>query len=237
MKTHIILTFAFVFLFILACKKNDSTPSSSSSSVPEVFKKFSSSVEIYAEGDFIVLKTKDVPNHKSPYWGSSSANYETPQSGMTVNPNSIKEQNYVLKIPKNPKENTSSAATPLDAIGIAVNGVVLFNQYAGPNQPLDNEIKTFDRYNGHPAIQNNYHYHIEPKYITNNDANLVGFLLDGFPVYGKKDADGTTPVLDANNGHFGVTPDYPNGIYHYHITDNAPYICGGYKGTKGTVTN
>ena len=37
---------------------------------------------------------------------------------------------------------------------MAVNGVALFNQYAGRNStgwlPLDNEIETFDIYNGQP---------------------------------------------------------------------------------------
>src|SRR5262249_48030069 len=30
--------------------------------------------------------------------------------------------------------------------------------------------------------------------------------------------------LDLCNGHFSPTPQYPNGIYHYHITLQFPYI-------------
>lgn len=30
--------------------------------------------------------------------------------------------------------------------------------------------------------------------------------------------------LDMCNGHFGPTPEYPDGIYHYHITVEFPYI-------------
>ena len=30
--------------------------------------------------------------------------------------------------------------------------------------------------------------------------------------------------LDECNGRFGVTPEYPDGIYHYYITDDYPYI-------------
>ncbi|MEM9172332.1 MAG: YHYH protein [Pseudomonadota bacterium] len=30
--------------------------------------------------------------------------------------------------------------------------------------------------------------------------------------------------LDACNGRFGVTPQYPNGIYHYFVTDDYPFI-------------
>jgi hypothetical protein len=43
--------------------------------------------------------------------------------------------------------------------------------------------------------------------------------------------------LDKYHGHTSTTTDYPNGIYHYHITDAAPYINGdGYYGTPGTVS-
>ena len=30
--------------------------------------------------------------------------------------------------------------------------------------------------------------------------------------------------LDLCNGRFGITPEYPAGIYHYYITDDYPYI-------------
>jgi hypothetical protein len=30
--------------------------------------------------------------------------------------------------------------------------------------------------------------------------------------------------LDECNGRFGVTPEFPNGIYHYYITDTYPFI-------------
>ncbi|MEM9208129.1 MAG: YHYH protein [Pseudomonadota bacterium] len=30
--------------------------------------------------------------------------------------------------------------------------------------------------------------------------------------------------LDACNGRYGVTPEYPNGIYHYFVTDDYPFI-------------
>lgn len=36
--------------------------------------------------------------------------------------------------------------------------------------------------------------------------------------------------LDECNGRFGVTPEYPNGTYHYVITDSFPYIHRRFKG-------
>ena len=116
-----------------------------------------------------------------------------------------------------------------------------FNQAGTNNQPLTNEINSFDQYAGHPQNQGVYHYHLEPTYLTSNKGQdaLLGFLLDGFPVYGpfENDVKITNENLDEYHGHSHITPDYPNGIYHYHITDTDPYINGnGYYGSPGTVS-
>ena len=116
----------------------------------------------------------------------------------------------------------------------------LYNQYAGPNQPLTSEIDSFDQYNGHPQQQGQYHYHVEPLYLTTQKGKdaLLGFLLDGFPVYGPSENSKTltSKDLDVYHGHSHATKEYPNGIYHYHITADDPYINGsGFYGTPGTV--
>jgi len=36
--------------------------------------------------------------------------------------------------------------------------------------------------------------------------------------------------LDAFNGRFGSTPEYPDGIYHYYITEEFPYVSRMFKG-------
>ena len=103
------------------------------------------------------------------------------------NPNSISTGLYTFKIPIKPVAATKVTATPLGAIGISLNGVPFYNQYAGPNQPLAGEMTSFDQYYGHPAPGGKYHYHVEPLYLTQVKADkmaLLGFLLDGFPVYG-----------------------------------------------------
>lgn len=140
----------------------------------------------------------------------------------------------------NPVAATTHASTPLGAIGVAINGVPLFNQYAGPNQPLTDEITSFDQYWGHPTGTSIYHYHAEPTYLTATKGKeaLMGFLLDGFPVYGPEENGAAVTGLDVYHGHTGATVDYPNGIYHYHITNDDPYINGnGFYGTAGTVSN
>lgn len=56
---------------------------------------------------------------------------------------------------------------------------------------------------------------------------MVGVLLDGVFLYGRKDypSNDYPTDLDASGGHFGPTPHNPDGEYHYHIINeeyNAP---------------
>lgn len=201
-----------------------------------MYSQFGGSVSVTIDASTAVLRTTDIPDHRSPYFGAGHAMYEAPHAGMQVNPHSIAAQNIVLRVPLTPQVSNPSD-TPLGPIGVAVNGVVFFNQYAAGRQPLTNEIFSFDRYNGHPAPSNQYHYHFEPTWITSTSkSRLIGVLLDGFPVYGPQDAGGVTPAnLDVCNGHVAATPEFPDGLYHYHTTTVVPYIAGCYRGVPGTM--
>jgi hypothetical protein len=214
------------------------TPTTSAISTQAMFSKFAGNgVSVSFEGTTAVIRTSDTPDHKSPYWGTSNANYEAPHSGMQINPHVIATQNLTFRITTTPAAATNTSDTPLGPIGISVNGVVFYNQYAAGRQPLTSEIVSFDRYNGHPNPNNQYHYHFEPVAITaSSRSRLIGVLLDGFPVYGPIDSDGSTPSnLDGCNGHTSITADFQGGIYHYHTTSAVPYISGCYRGTSGTV--
>ncbi len=197
--------------------------------------------EAYLDGEMLVIRTDDIPNHASPYFATNDASYEAPHEGMQLNPNRIYAQDFEFRVPLNPKISGTLEETRLGPIGVATNGVVFFNQYAGRTAtgwvPLDQEIETFDRFNGHPQQQGAYHYHLEPTYLTESDpSTLIGVMLDGFPIYGPYDADLSVPSdLDACNGHEHVTAEFPNGIYHYHATPEPPYLIGCFKGTAGTL--
>ena len=231
-------------LLISSCKKTKDDTTTTTATVPAVFSKFNSTVTISSDGTYITLKSNGLPDHKSPYYGIGNTKYEAyngTNAAFAINPNTIISQNLTFKIPANPAVATSHEATPMGPMGISVNGVPIFNQYAAGGAPLTGEINSFDQYNGHPQMSGQYHYHVEPLYITaakGKDA-LIGFLLDGFPIYGPKEngATVTAAMLDVYHGHTGITADYPAGIYHYHITADAPYINGnGFYGTKGSVT-
>lgn len=247
-------SFKFIALFTLilcsSCKKDAASSGGSSiaANVPDIYKKIYGATSMTSDGSYVTIKTTGTPDHKSIYYPASSSLYES-FSGTTFggntfskNPNSISTQSYTFKIPVNPVEASSKQATPLGPIGVSVNGVPFFNQYAGPNQPLTGEVVSFDQSWGHPAPGGMYHYHVEPIYLTRiklTKSSLLGFLLDGFPVYGPEENGQTitNAQLDAYHGHKSATADYPNGIYHYHITDTDPYINGsGFYGTPGTIT-
>jgi hypothetical protein len=227
----------------LGGEEGSGSDGSGSVSIPAMYAKFESEVEVSTDGNLVVLRSNDVPDHGSPYFDLSDPRYEAydgnnPQ--FNLNPNRIREQQLTLRVPADPSEASVHETTPLGVIGLAVNGVAIFNQYAGFAQPLTREVDTFDQYNGHPQQTGVYHYHVEPLWLTRDDPTaLVGVLLDGFPVYGPEE-DGrrlTNTDLDAYHGHFGPTADFSDGIYHYHVTDEDPYINGsGFFGVAGTVS-
>ncbi|MBO3700654.1 YHYH protein [Roseivirga sp. E12] len=244
-----VLFFALPFL-IFSCGNDDTTVDDNdddiTTEVPELFQRFSDNVSVSVDGDFIVIVTDDVPDHPSPYFDTGNPLHEAyngNNANFNLNPNRISSQTITFRIPINPSEAANKEATSLGAMGVSLNGVVFFNQYAGPNnQPLTSEIDSFDQYLGHPQQTGVYHYHQEPTYLTSTLGSnaLLGWLLDGFPVYGPVE-DGTrvnNSDLDDYHGHAHVTTEYPNGIYHYHITDADPYINGnGFYGVAGTVSN
>ncbi len=223
------------------------TTTSNATTTLEILKQVYGATSVAIEGNFAVIKTTGLPDHKSPYykdteWASTKYEaYNGTNAKFALNPNRISTQSMVYKFPINPTKAEKSSATPLGAIGVSLNGVPFFNQYAAQNAPLTNEINGFDQYGGHPQQQGQYHYHVEPTYLTakkGKDA-LLGFLLDGFPVYGplEKGKTVTNSDLDGYHGHSHATAEYPNGIYHYHITDADPYLNGnGFYGTAGTVS-
>jgi hypothetical protein len=240
----------FALILFLACSNSDNPSDGGTNvtyTVPDVYKKIYGATSITSDGTYITIKTNGQPDHKSVYYSTSNAKYEsfsgTTFGGTTFkkNPNTISTTlAYTFKIPLNPVVAANHAATPLGAIGVSINGVPFFNQYAGPNQPLTNEIVSFDQYWGHPQQTGAYHYHVEPTYLTQTKGKsaLLGFLLDGFPVYGPEENGVAVTGLDVYHGHTSATADYPNGIYHYHITNTDPYINGnGFYGTAGTVSN
>lgn len=151
-----------------------------------------------------------------------------------------------LSVPLVPEVADATTETGMGAIGVTLSGAVLFDPYEGDNTTLANDdnftidgVPFIDDCGGHPAPPiGQYHYHGVPTCTVaevdtpGQHSVLLGYLLDGFAVYGPHDVDGEAPTdLDGCNGHFGATPEFPQGVYHYHLTETAPYAPTCYHGT------
>lgn len=251
------LTLLVTCILIYSCSKDDDSPAIPAEEEVSITEEgvsitsvvqatYTSAVTISTSDGSITLRSNGTPNHVSPYWGVGNALYEAQMAGSTLNPGTIREQVYAMTIPTNPTEATNKEVTTLGPIGMALNGVPIYNDREGGNVPVDaNVLGSFDRAGAHPGPGNTYHYHCTGDFTGNDNANLIGFLRDGFPIYARKDMDGSYPSnLDTNGGHIGTTADFSMPIYHYHASNTAYlgsrfYIlkAGSYNGTKGTFTN
>jgi hypothetical protein len=69
-----------------------------------------------------------------------------------------------------------------------------------------------------------------PFYI---DADVPSGKYDGTYIQDYKYYAGSGD-LDECNGRFAITPEYPSGVYHYHVTDSWPYVMSCFKGKPAT---
>ncbi len=175
--------------------------------------------------------------------------YDGSQYPHSAGNNMIEEQGLIMKMSITPSPASNKASTPYATIGLAINGVSFFNENAAPGDEITEELFTFDQCSGHPQQSGVYHYHVDPVCLirdlggsvedkdktvdgstyywiedsgTNADL-LLGFLLDGFPVYGPVDSGetdchaATVPAIDQYNGHSHCTGEFNEAIYHYHV--------------------
>jgi hypothetical protein len=153
------------------------------------------------------------------------------------NPNRIAPQNVLLSLPLNPVLAARPGCVPMGMIGFAVSGVAIFNAFdlAGRDAPAY-EIQ--DRCNGHPERGNRYHYHDWSPCLKTGDPDApVGWMLDGFPILGPRDATRrayTNADLDECHGRTGrvVIEGRATTSYHYRFTREYPYTIGCFRGTS-----
>lgn len=209
---------------------DDSGGSSSAGITPlAAFEDFNANaVAVSFDGGEITIESNGLPNHTSPYWDTGNSLYIDPVVANTsqMSPGKISERSYTLSVPASPQKASSTSATGLGPIGIAVTGAPIFNDQEGPNASLSENVASgFDYAGGHMG-PTGYHYHLEAADVTENtllsfdDDNLVGILQDGFLIYGRKcNATGGHPTdLDVSGGHTSST-QHSDGdeFYHYHI--------------------
>lgn len=195
----------------------------------------SEATAIYLDGSNVVIETTGLPDHETVYWGEGNALYkEEPDVDRTPSIMSSNNNATTIVVDATPNLTGSTVSTQLNTIGIAVSGASIFNDQEGGG-PLNQAAASLDWTGAHigPGV---YHYHLEPKAFTDDDDKLVGILLDGVFLYGRKcTSTGTYPTdLDASGGHTTAT-QYTDGEeeYHYHIINELYSTTGSYLAFAG----
>jgi hypothetical protein len=156
------------------------------------------------------------PDHKSNYFPTANPCWES-YTAAVQNPNLLAVQSYDVEFPLSPNM-MSRPMMGVAVVGMALDGVPIYGNFAAPGDDIYQEAKTFDRCGGHPQGSGDYHYHCEPYAITDDDDRFVGAMRDGYPIYGRRDPDQSYPTLDTYGGHTGTTVDSPTtSVYHYHV--------------------
>lgn len=187
---------------------------------------FADKVLVTCDDEQAVLNSDTYPDH-TLMTGIVGTNEQVP----------VPSSGYAAAVPLRPV----IGATPQTrdaALGVAVNGVPIFDYTGGGEMSVDDLFhhqtqhdtlitQQLDVCGGHAGRGDDYHYHVAPVCMIeqmNNagHAAIIGWAYDGFPIYGDNNPDGT-PIaegtLDVCNGQTDDTFGY-----RYHTSSGAPYI-------------
>ena len=215
---------------------------------------------------FIKVECNGVPNYTPRIYNDTGNSIEIKgiweqelrkaSDGEDGNPNYIGEHEHVFFIPKNPSGRnwkwSRKNELPLDAIGVAVNGCLLYNSFTAGRNTYAVESELFDSCCGHPDSNKQYHYHQHPlcatgnasltnvpqteisNYIndlvkTNTVSPVIGYMFDGVPVTGpvSYNENGEVRILQPSYDHDEYVKDkgdldYYNGICSPLVKDGEP---------------
>lgn len=224
--------------------------------VPLFYQKYFQCVDITMNGDDVVIASDGLPQHNTFYYGQGHekfVEFDTQGGEYNPNPNRIAAQNHSITISSNPVArtltinddlvdgavNTNNNEYGMGTVGLALDGVSIFNSLAAPGDVIENEVFTFDSYNAHPEMSGNYHYHTDSAgplevlefldHVTDAtpgqaELEIYGMMCDGTVVMGCTELDGSEPNdsdFDAQNGHVHDLSDdehtHFEDRYHVHI--------------------
>ena len=178
----------------------------------------SANIAFSTEGTNRVITTNFCPNH----------------AVRTINPNDARENSHFgitdQRYPMPLAPTLAPAAQQINltcipsAVGFARSGAVFFSVFPGTcgSDAVKLEGNTFDECGGHAEMTGMYHYHMTPSCThsthatTGQHSPLMGYMVDGIPIYGPLGASGNVPTdLDACGGH--ASDGGNGGNYHYHL--------------------
>ena len=159
------------------------------------------------------------------------------------NPNTIEAHTVSYTFPAIPEIASEPGCVTYGPSGIALSGSAIYHGASTlANDAAAHEM--LDRFGGHTDGTKTYHYHFMADDLENHLAphtsghsDLMGYMMDGFGIYGPYDEDGkmlSSEDVDECHGH--SHPVMWDGqmvdIYHYHWTYDFPYTIGCFKGTR-----
>ena len=195
-------------------------------------------VAITVEGDYRFIRANGLPDHP------------TGQFPGRGNPNRISAQNYAFRVPVKPSAAVQATTVGLQAIGVAVNGVVFD---PGANEWWKDDRSTgwqyealgggpdlgLDASHAHVQPSGAYHYHGIPVDLLDRLSGgkpavvLLGWAADGFPIYGPwgasdpKDAKSEVRVLASSYRiKAGERTGGPGGRHDGKFVQDYEYVAG-----------
>ena len=191
------------------------------------------------KGKRLILSGNGLPKHTTgvyPVQPSDDA-YQVDR-----NPNRISSRTVSLTLSANPKYRRSPSCVG-GQVGIMTSGVALFSAVDGENRDaVAHEVQ--DSCDGHPERTGVYHYHGLPACIDtgspNQQSKLIGWALDGFPIYGPRGKGGrylSNADLDECHGTTSKVSylGEKRRLYHYVANYEFPYTVGCYRGTPSSA--
>lgn len=186
-----------------------------------------------------IINTDGTVNIQVPAGGPGSGFIE---AGSGINGScldAILDESFQITyyIPAYPVKTTTKTTTrSLAYWAVSLDGFPFAEQPPSSASAMGVAIPSLDACGGHVQPAGPFHYHLVPQvidnlfevegidrncsYVDQSSNTILGYTRDGFPMYGYQDSDGTVPTdLDDCQGHTHATTDFPDGIYHYHITN------------------
>lgn len=189
--------------------------------------------------------------------GDRTSTANTAQSCLeaTAN-NNLQLTFYIPAVPK--VASSDDTIDSVEYMGVSKIGIPIVGDPPSVVGPMNGgarpggNIPSIDPCGGHMDPFGYYHLHFGAEEMNNvlsaynitevscqnfaqSETEFIGFAKDGYPIYAAKEASTQALPTDLDNcqGHTGVTPDYPEGVYHYHVSNKtAPNLPPCLKGVS-----
>ncbi len=186
-----------------------------------------------------IITGNALPNHPTGVFPITPGSLPYKYDG---NPNIISAHDVLYVLPAIPEVAPKPSCVTFGPSGISLSGSAIYHGASTlGNDAAAHEM--LDRFGGHTDGTETYHYHFPAQDLqdhihphTSGHSPLMGYMLDGFGIYGPYGEQGellTSKDLDECHGH--THPVLWDGemidLYHYHWTYDFPYNIGCFKGT------